>query len=403
MTVCEITRGVEPETDDDVREVKQAIAAAAPLVRARADDADRARALADDVVEALRTTGMNRLFVPAELGGLEAAVVDMMDVVEHLAAVDGSTAWAAMIGAGSNIFAGYLPETGAQRVFADPDQANATMLAPSGTLVPARGAYRLSGRWPFTSNCLHSAWIGLGALVDGEDGIDPVLRVAFVRASDVTIEDTWDSAGLRGTGSHHVVADDVLVDRDHTCIFNGQPWASTCLWRLPLATMFLPLLACVPLGVARGALDEIARQARQGRQARRGQLVDDPIALADVGTVDARLRAARAGLREAVLEAHERAQHRLTIDPTLQARVCLAAQAASDTGVEATSVAHSIGGGDAAYRTSPLLRALADVHASRQHLMLARTHRGELTKALVGLDVHYPPFVVPAADVSRGA
>ena len=68
--------------------------------------------------------------------------------------------------------------------------------------------------------------------------------------------------------------------------------------------MLIPLLASVPLGVARGALDEIARQAGEGRTARRGQLVDDPIAMDEFAIADTRLRAARAALREAVTEAH---------------------------------------------------------------------------------------------------
>jgi hypothetical protein len=52
-----------------------------------------------------------------------------------------------------------------------------------------------------------------------------------------------------------------------------------------------------------------------------------------------------------------------------------------------------LGGGAAAYTGSPLLRALCDVEAARQHLLFAHRHRGELAKALVGLDVRYPPFI----------
>ena len=53
-----------------------------------------------------------------------------VEVVEQLAATDGSTAWAAAIGFGTNHFAGYLPPDGAAEVFADPDQSNASMFAP---------------------------------------------------------------------------------------------------------------------------------------------------------------------------------------------------------------------------------------------------------------------------------
>ena len=107
----------------DVSDVKGAIADVLPTVRAYDDDADRARRLADEVVGALRRTGINRLLLPVELGGMDAPVVDTIDIVEQLATADGSTAWCAVIGTGSNLFAGYLPPDGARRVFADRDAA----------------------------------------------------------------------------------------------------------------------------------------------------------------------------------------------------------------------------------------------------------------------------------------
>ena len=45
------------------------------------------------------------------------------------------------------------------------------------------------------------------------------------------------------------------------------------------------------------------------------------------------------------------------------------------------------------YSGSRLLRALHDIQTSRQHIAFAHTHRAELAKAVVGLDVTYPPFI----------
>ena len=373
----------------------RAVEAALPVVRAHVADGERDRRLSDDVVQALRATGINRLLLPEELGGYDAPVTDIMDIGELIATVDGSAAWCAIIGAGSNLFAGYMPLAGARRVFADADQGNATMVAPAGTLTGDEGGYRLSGRWPFTSNCLHGAWVGLGAVVEAERDSAPAPRLAFVRAADLEVDDTWDAPGLRATGSHDVVAHDLDVDADRCCVVvGGRPWATGRLWRIPIYCTFVPLLACVALGVARSALDEVAREVRSGRSARRGKLVDDPIGLAELGTADARLRAARAGLHAAVREAHDAADRHEPVAAAVQARVCLSAQEASDIAVEATSVAHRLGGGAAAYGGTPLLHALGDVHAIRQHQMLGHRHRGEIAKALAGLDSRYPPFVV---------
>jgi alkylation response protein AidB-like acyl-CoA dehydrogenase len=364
-----------------------------PLVRERVGDIERNRRLPDDVVDALRATGINRLFLPAAMGGIEAPTTEVVDIVQRIASVDGSTAWCAVIGSGSNVFSGYLPAPGARKVFADPDQGSATMFAPAGRVVERDGQRRLTGRWPFTSNCLHSAWIGVGALVEGRDGIDPVPCVVFVPTSDFTIEDTWDAAGLRGTGSHHVSAHDVPIDVDRTCRFSDPSWAPGLVWRLPIYSRLLPSLTAVPLGIARGALDDIARQVREGRDARRGQLGDDVISMGEFAIADAQLRAARAGLRDALTEAHDCALLGEPVDRQLQARIALACLHACDVSVEVTSVAHALGGGAAAYHGSALLRALNDVHAARQHMLFAHKHRSELGKVLAGLDVAYPPFI----------
>jgi alkylation response protein AidB-like acyl-CoA dehydrogenase len=266
------------------------------------------------------------------------------------------------------------------------------MFAPSGRIADVDGWWVLNGRWPFTSNCLHSSWVGLGALIERPGGLDPVPRVAFVPAGDLTIHDTWDSAGLRGTGSHDVAADQLVVAADELCTFAARPWPEGTLWRLPLHTVLVPLLSSVPLGVARGAIDEIGRQARDGRSARRGQLADDPVSLAAFAGADTRLRAADAGLRAALAEVCDRAERDEPIDKPLRARVFLAALAATDVAVEVTSVAHQLAGAAAAYQGNKLLRALNDVHAARQHLLFSHNHVPELAKALAGYDVVYPPF-----------
>jgi alkylation response protein AidB-like acyl-CoA dehydrogenase len=378
----------------DTASTKRAVEGILDLVRSAADEIERSRRLPDAVVAALRDTGINRLSIPAELGGIDARMVDVVDIMEKIAAVDGSAGWCAAIGAGSNIFAGYLPKAGAAAVFADPDQGNATMFAPVGRVVGEAGQAKLSGRWPFTSNCLHSGWAGLSALVQQGEYLDPVPRVVFVPMTSLRIEDTWDVVGLRGTGSHHVVAENVPVDSERCTRFSDRPWPAGTSWRLPIYTKLVPTLTAVPLGIARGALDEIARQAREGRTNRRGQLADVPLSMAEFAGADSRLRAARAALVEALGEAQALAERGEAVSRKLQARIYLACLHACDTSVEVTSIAHGLGGGAAAYRGSPLLRALCDVQAGRQHQLFSHHHLVELGKIAAGLDMGYPPFIL---------
>ena len=82
------------------------------------------------------------------------------------------------------------------------------------------------------------------------------------------------------------------------------------------------------------------------------------------------------------------------VDRALQARAFLAAQHGSDVAVDVCATAHRLGGGAAAYRTSPLLRALRDVETARQHAMFNRGLRSHLARTLAGSDEAHPPFVI---------
>ena len=298
-------------------------------------------------------TGINRLLRPVELGGLAATPRRSIEIVERIAAADGSTAWAAAIGFGSVLFAGYMPRDGAAEVFADADRSSAAMFAPMGTVtVDGDGRERLTGRWPFSSNCEHAAWIGLGARFPGE----PIPRLVFAPRWAVTIHPTWDVAGLRATASHDTSVTGLPVDRRHTTSFADMPWADGPLWRLPLFTALAPPLAAVALGIARGALDEINQQAIARRSQMRGALLDDHVGMGDLGAADGLLRGARAALLEVHDECWALAEEGRPIDRALQARAFLASQHCADVSVEVTGTAHRLGGGAAAYRGSPLMR-----------------------------------------------
>jgi indole-3-acetate monooxygenase len=361
------------------------------LIAAQAAASDESGHLDAPVVAALAATGINRLLLPVELGGFAASPRRAVELVEQIAAVDGSTAWAAAIGFGTNLFAGYVPPDGADEVFADPDQSNAAMFAPLGEVTEASdGRLRLTGRWPFTSNCEQAAWIGLAARFPGE----PLPRLVFVRTSKVTIHQTWDVVGLRAAASNDTSVTDLEVHRRHTCSFTERPWADGPLWGLPLFVTLAPTLAAVSLGIARGALDEVNRQAIGRRVQMRGSLLDDHLGMGDLGAADSRVRGARAGLLDVADECWTRATAGEPIDRALQARAFLAAQHCTDVAVDVCTTTHRLGGGAAAYRTSPLLRALRDVETARQHAMFNRGLRSHLARTLAGTDEAHPPFVV---------
>jgi alkylation response protein AidB-like acyl-CoA dehydrogenase len=367
----------------------------ADVIRSHSNAMEKDRRISDEVVDGIRATGLNRALVPAALGGDDVPLLDVLDAVERIASFDGSTGWCAAIGSGSNFFSGYMARDVAAEVWVDPDRGNASMFGPFGQVRPAGEGFTMSGRWPFCSNSLHSDWIGLGSMwfADGESP-EPIPRLVFVKMADVTVESTWDSPGLCGTGSHHTSVEDLAVDRARSFTFLDSSWADGPLWRLPLFTVLAPGLGIVPLGIARGAVDDVQRLISDGTGSTRGAIADDPIALADFAMADTRLRAARAALTDACGRAWDVAAQGDRISKVQQAQIVLAVNHGCEVAVEVTSTCHRLGGGAASYAGSPLLRRLRDVETARQHIMFGFGHRPMLAKALAGQDIFAPPFIV---------
>jgi indole-3-acetate monooxygenase len=363
-----------------------AIEALAPAVRAAAADIAGARRLPDAICGALRSSGIHRLLVPRELGGFAAQPETLVAAVTTLAAADGSAGWCAAIGAGSNFFAGLMPEAGARRVFADPDAPGASMFSPSGRIEQDGEALFLSGRWPFTSNCLHATTIAFGATFPTRAS-----GLVFVSQSSVEIHDTWHAAGLRGTGSHDCSVKRLRFDPQHTCGFFDAPWADSPLWRLPTFTALGPVMAAVPLGMARGAMDELLQKLREPSASGRG-LVDDDHALAIIAECTAAVDAAEASLLAACRRAWEAVERGAVVDSPLRARVFMACHSALDTAVAVASTAHRLTGGAGAYEGNRLLGILQDTHTVRQHVFFSHRHRPSAARALAGLPVSAAPF-----------
>jgi indole-3-acetate monooxygenase len=365
-----------------------------PLVEAHSGEIEASRRIADEVVAGVRATGLNRALVPRDLGGDEVPLVDGLEAIERLATLDASVAWCAAVGSGTNLFAGRLAPDVAREVFADPDQGNLSVFGPFGNARSGPDGHVLTGRWAFASNSLHSQWAAVGAFFWEGDEPDPGQRIVFVPIGSVVVEDTWHALGLRGTGSHHVTITDAAVDRAHSVAFAEPPVADGPLWRVPMFNVLMPWLGIVPMGVARGALDRLAVRIRDGVGAVRGSLVDDPVGMADYAAASARLGAARAHVMDACARAWDLAERGHPVPKALQAEVLLATIHGVEVAVEVTSTVHRLAGGTAAFADSPFATALRDVETARQHHMFGFHHRPVLGRALAGLDVVAPPYLL---------
>lgn len=206
-----------------------AIRTLAPLIAHYADEAERQRQVARPVVDALIKAGVFRLLVPPACGGSGASPLEFCEVVEAVAAIDGSTGWCVMISGGYRLFAGLLPPLAVTEIFGNPGALLSGTCRPNGVARAVSGGYRVSGQWPLASGSAHATWLPDGCrIVDGDQprltpAGRPELQLVFLPVHDAALLDTWHTAGLRGTASNDFVLHDCFIPAHRTCWFTQIP------------------------------------------------------------------------------------------------------------------------------------------------------------------------------------
>jgi alkylation response protein AidB-like acyl-CoA dehydrogenase len=347
---------------------------AAALARDLAATTERERALPQALLDELRATGLMRAGAPAALGALEASPATTLGGAERIARGDASAGWCVSIAATSSLLSAYLPDAGANEIFGDPSTVAAGVWAPRGRAVIVDGGVRVSGRWSFCSGISHSQWLFAGCVLDdpqaGAEG--PILRVVALPTAELEILDTWHTSGLRGTGSHDALANDLFVPDHHVLSLLGtSPRVDTPLYRFPIFGFFALSIAAAALGNARGAIEDLSELAAgKSAQGSSRVLAERPATQAAVGEAEAALRAARALYYEAIEEAWDAAQQDAPVGEPLRLGLRLAATHAVRTSAEVARSMYDLGGGTAIYEDSPLQRRFRDAHTATAHFQV---------------------------------
>jgi alkylation response protein AidB-like acyl-CoA dehydrogenase len=361
-------------------------------IRARATDIERERRLPPELVDALTSIGTFRAGVPAALGGPQVPILEQLLCFEELARADAAVGWCAMIGAQTSATSASLDPDEAKSIFGDPSVRVAGVFAPSGHAVVDGGTVRLSGRWAFGSGVTHSHWFALGAVVfDGDEprmvNDRPDLRFVYVPVSELEIEDTWHVSGLRGTGSNHVVADDVVVPASRTFpLFGARPHHPGALFLLPLGSLAIGLGA-VAMGIARDAIEEFDSLAagKTPTGASRPLAMRSHVQM-ERATAEAELRAARALLYDTVTDVWDRVDRGERLSTEHRAAIRLASTHAVRTSARVVDRVYDLGGGTSILETSRLQRCFRDVHAVTQHLITAPPTLELVGRVLLGVE-----------------
>jgi alkylation response protein AidB-like acyl-CoA dehydrogenase len=363
-----------------------------PTVRSFADETERGRRVPPALIEQLTDARFFDMVLSPRYGGLEVDILTMMRVIEEVSIADGATGWVVGIGAGTSIVSAYLDEDIAREVYA-PRTITGGPVAPLGRATPVDGGFRVSGRWPFASGCQHCGWLVAGAIVfDGpaprmlESG-GPDWRLCVFPAADAEILDTWKVSGLRGTGSHDIVLNDVFVPERRTIKLAVQPPSiDSTLARFPVFAFLGATVAPVATGIARRALDEFAALAETKVQlGASARLRERAVIQHEYAQAEATLRAARAFMYDTYAETWERVEARDTIHLADRAMLRLACTYATESAAKVVDAVYTLAGSTSIYDTSVLQRCLRDAHTATQHIQLGISNYEITGRVLLGL------------------
>lgn len=371
--------------------------ALAPMLRGMAEEIERGRQLPAEAVAALRAAGLFHLTVPRELGGLQADPLLLAQVVEEVAAADGSAGWCIMIAAQNAALTGFADREAAAAIIGA-GGILAGVARPIGRAVPGDGGCVVSGRWPFASGSSHADWFAAECLRYEGDGDQPqrdetgnlTSYMAFLPRDQVTIHDTWYATGLRGTASNDFSVDRIFVADPFLLRMMPAPWHPWPFYRT-LALMFTTHGAHA-LGIGRAAVEDAIETARR----KIGWGTDRPLAeqarlQLQVAEAYVLVESARDHLRGAIRRLWAAAERGEELGQ-LNARVRLATSHAAAASWRAVDTLHAALGTSSVLMGGPLERRFRDLRTAAAHVMVGPLTYEAAGRVELGLPAGMPFF-----------
>jgi len=327
-------------------------------LRQGAGEADRRGTLDPEPYLQLRERGLMTALVPEEFGGGGASHADMGAVLRALGAADPAVAVTLSMHSHLLAFQVWRHRHGqdASAVF-DKVVNGATLISTgaadwigsSGTTEKVDGGYRVSGRKAPASGCEMGTVMVTSFRWDTSPDGPQVIHCAVPFAADgVSIEQTWDTSGLRATGSHTIVLDDVFVpDAAVSLTRPADVWHP--VWNTVLGAA-MPLITAAYLGIADRAVELAIEAARSTTDPTRIQLLGE--------MMNAHTTAADAV--EAMFGSSDDLTFANTDDHA--ARTLSRKTVAADNIIATVEMAREAIGGSSYSRSSEIERLLRDVH-----------------------------------------
>ena len=378
------------------------VQALGPLIDAAVDEIDARRDLPPALFAALRERGMFRLAQPVEYGGAELDPPSLVQVIEAIARHDASTAWCVGQTNICAVTAAYLEPSVVRDIFG-PDTGILAWGPGPGEARAVPGGFRVNGTFDFASGSRLASFLGAHVPVIEADGSKrlgstgkPVTYTMFMPKSRVQVRDTWQTLGLRGTGSDSYTVEDLFVPESYSLARDPAvaPRVAGALYRtFTPSTLYASCFAGIALGVARSVMESFINDVKdtkpRGASRTRGE---SHVMQSAVAQNEARLRSARLFLLGSVSEIWAEAQTAgaLTQDQLVTLR--MASTWAIQAAREAVAQLYAAAGALAIFTSRPFERRFRDIHTVTQQIQGHPAHFETVGQILLGREPDRPMF-----------
>ena len=358
-----LTREIRSGSPLNVIAVAEALSDQIAAGAERADAEDRFVA---ENYALLKEAGLVEAGVPLDLGGGGAEIRDLCGMLRVLGRACGSTALAFSMHTHQVAIPAWrwthqkvaaveplLKRIAAERIVLL-SSGGSDWINGSGVARKVEGGYRISGRKIFTSGAEAGNVLMTGAVLE-EDGENFVLHFgAPMAAAEVGILDTWHTLGMRGTGSHDVVLDELFVpDAGVALKRKAGEWHP--LFQI-ISTIAFTLVYAAYLGVADKACS-IALELAKKRP-----MTHDMRAMA--GRMMTELRGAEAAHATMLAAVERNAPSAEAVNDVMMGKVL-----AADHMLRAVELALELASGAGFYRSTGLERCFRDIQGVRYHAL----------------------------------
>ncbi|MFZ5692987.1 MAG: acyl-CoA dehydrogenase family protein [Pseudomonadota bacterium] len=373
------TLAARPDINDLIARIQKL----APEISARALKAEKAKRVPAETMDALRDANIFRMMQPKRFGGYEYGPAELARVGFELGRACGSTGWCGTLAVCFGWMVAFFPLEAQEEVWDDTDNLLAVSYVPTPKVDVVDGGIKIAGSWPWASGIDSASWLILSALVPNKDG-PPTLSWCLVPVRDVIVDhDSWNVAGLQGTGSKTLyITDPVFVPRHRIlplpAIFSGKvpgldiPDNVQAKFGYPT---FGPTALVSPIvGMAQGAIDAFTDTARDAkRMARPGvfeKVAESSLIQSLIGQASARIDAARTLMVTSLREGQDIVNGGGTPDIELRVRIRRNHGFAARTSAEVVNEIFAKSGAAAADENNRVQRFWRDANTAALHASL---------------------------------